>query len=482
MKIIHLSILSLLFGYNCMAQKNAPDKKINPLKTEAANYLQSNYEKYKTIAISIWDYAEVGFKENKSSLLLQNTLKENGFNVETGVAGMPTAFVASYGTGKPIIGILAEFDALPGFSQDSSYTKTPIANKNNGHACGHHLFGTGSIASGIAIKKLMEEGKIKGTIKVYGCPAEEGGDGKVYMVRAGLFKDVDVVLHWHPADNNSVTYTSSLAIKTAKFRFYGISAHAAAAPEKGRSALDAVESMDFMVNMMREHIPQESRIHYIITNGGKAPNVVPDFAEVFYYVRNPERAMVDSLFKRVVKAAEGAALGTETKMEYEVISGSHDLLINKTLAEDMQVNLEKVGGVTYTTDEVNFGEQLQTTFLGKIPSLDSAAFIKPLHIEKNLASTDVGDVSYVVPTVGLDAATWVPGTSAHSWQAVACGGKDIGIKGMIVAAKTIVYTAIDLFLNPVLITKAKEEFKIEKRDYQYKALLGDRMPALNYRD
>ena len=181
---------------------------------------------------------------------------------------------------------------------------------------------------------------------MFGSPAEEGGDGKVYMVREGLFKDVDVVLHWHPGDNNSVTYTSSLAIKTAKFRFYGISAHAAAAPDKGRSALDAVESMDYMVNMMREHIPQESRIHYVITNGGKAPNVVPDFAEVFYYVRNPERAMVESLFKRVVKAAEGAALVTETKMEYEVISGSHDLLINKTLGAVMQNNLEKVGGVT----------------------------------------------------------------------------------------------------------------------------------------
>ena len=237
-----------------------------------------------------------------------------------------------------------------------------------------------------------------------------------------------------------------------------------------------------MVNMMREHIPQESRIHYIITNGGKAPNVVPDFAEVFYYVRNPERAMVDNLFKRVVKAAEGAALGTETKMEYEVISGSHDLLINKTLAEDMQLNLEKVGGVTYTTEEVKFGKQLQTTFLGKVPSVDSAAFIMPLHNEKNQGSTDVGDVSYIVPTVGLVAATWVPGTSAHSWQAVACGGKDIGIKGMIVAAKTMAFTAIDLFLNPALINKAKAEFNTLKGDYHYKALLGDRKPALNYRD
>jgi aminobenzoyl-glutamate utilization protein B len=482
MKEILLSILSLAIGCHCMAQSSGTRQSIDILKNEAAKNIQFGYDAYKKIALNIWDYAEVGFKETKSSLLLQNTLKENGFNVDAGVAGMPTAFVASFGTGQPVIGILAEFDALPGLSQDSTYTKTPIANKNNGHGCGHHLFGTGSIAAGIAIKKLIAEGKIKGTIKVFGCPAEEGGDGKVYMVREGLFKEVDIVLHWHPSDKNAITYTSSLAIKTAKFRFYGISAHASAAPDKGRSALDAVESMDYMVNMMREHIPQESRIHYVITNGGKAPNVVPDFAEVFYYVRNPERAMVDSLFKRVVKAAEGAALGTETKMDYEVISGSHDLLINKTLAVVMQANLENVGGVTYTADEVEFGKQLQTTFLGKVPALDSAAFIKPLYIEKDQASTDVGDVSYAVPTVGLRAATWVPGTSAHSWQAVACGGKDIGMKGMIVAAKTMAFTAIDLFLNPALVTKAKEEFKTMKGDYQYKALLGDRKPALNYRD
>ena len=482
MKLILISVLLLALGYNCLAQNSGKSKSMDLLKNDAAKNIQSGYETYKKIALNIWDYAEIGYKETKSSVLLQNTLKENGFNVDAGVAGMPTAFVATYGTGKPIIGILAEYDALPGFSQDSAYPKSPIANKNSGHGCGHNLFGTGSVAAGIAIKKLIEQGKVKGTVKVYGCPAEEGGDGKVYMVREGLFNDVDVVLHWHPDDHNTVTYTSSLAIKTAKFRFYGISAHAAAAPDKGRSALDGVEAMNYMVNMMREHIPQESRIHYVITNGGKAPNVVPDFAEVFYYVRNPERAMVDSLFKRVVKAGDGAALGTGTKMEYEVISGSHDLLINKTLASVMQDNLKKVGGVSYTDEEIKFGKQLQSTFLGNVPSIDSAASIKPLYFEKNQGSTDVGDVSYVVPTVGVETATWVPGTSAHSWQAVACSGKDIGIKGMIVAAKTIAFTAIDLFLNPALITKAKEEFKLMKGDYQYKALLGDRKPALNYRD
>lgn len=478
MRKIFLYVITLATGSGVIAQVNTGEA----LKQEAAKNIQSGYDTYKKVALDIWNYAEAGFKETQSSQLLQNTLKDNGFQVQAGVAGMPTAFVASYGSGQPVIGILAEFDALPGLSQDTSSTKTPVTGRTNGHGCGHHLFGTGSVATAIALKTLLAQGKIKGTIRVYGSPAEEGGGGKVYLVREGLFNDVDVVLHWHPSDENSVTYTSALAYKSAKFRFYGIAAHAAAAPDKGRSALDGVESMDYMVNMMREHIPQESRIHYVITNGGKAPNVVPDFAEVFYYVRHPNRAMVESLFGRVVKTAEGAALGTETKMDYEVIDGTHDLLINKTLAEAMQANLQKVGGVTYTPDELVFAKQLQTSFLGKIPSLDSAALVKPLHAEKNQGSTDVGDVSYVVPTVGLETATWVPGTSAHSWQAVACGGKDMGMRGVVVASKTMAFTAIDLFLNPALIKKAKEEFNTLKGDYQYKALLGDRKPALNYRD
>lgn len=480
MKFILYSIILWTICSSTFAQsKNNP---VDSLKNEVSKTIQSSYDSYKKIALNIWDYAELGFNESKSSKLLQTKLSDNGFNLQVGVAEMPTAFVATYGNGFPVIGILAEYDALPGFSQDNSANKTLVSGKTNGHGCGHNLFGTGSVAAGLAIKKLIEEGKLKGTIKVFGCPAEEGGDGKVYMVRDGLFNDVDVVLHWHPDEHNAVTFTSSLAIKTAKFRFYGISSHSAANPEKGRSALDAVEAMNNMVNMLREHIPQESRIHYIITNGGKAPNVVPDFAEVFYYVRNPDKEITQSLFDRVVNAAKGAALGTDTKMEYEIISGSHDLLINKTLAVVMQSNLQKIGGVIYSDAEVKFAKQLQKTFLGKFPSIDSAAQVKSLYFEKNQGSTDVGDVSYVVPTVGLETATWVPGTSAHSWQAVACSGNDIGIKGMMVAAKTIAFTAIDLFLNPELIKNSKEEFKNSKGDYQYKALLGDRKPALNYRD
>ncbi len=471
----------------CFLAVNA-QKKLNAsndaLKKETIANIQSKYDDYKKIALQIWDYAEVGYKEVKSSALLQQTLKDNGFTVQAGVADIPTAFVASYGSGKPVIGILGEFDALPGMAQEAVPEKIAIAGKIAGHACGHHLFGTASVAAGIEIKKLIEQKHFSGTIRVYGCPAEEGGSGKVYMVRAGLFNDVDVVIHWHPGDGNAVTMTSALANTSAKFRFYGLASHAAAAPEKGRSALDAVEAMDYMVNMMREHVPQETRIHYVITNGGKAPNVVPDFAEVYYYVRHPNRDQVKSIFERVVKAANGAAMGTETKMEYEIIGGTHDLLLNKTLAEDMQLNLEKVGGVSYTPEEIAFGKKLQTSFSYKVPAVEDAATVKPLKVETDAGggSTDVGDVSYAVPTVGMRAATWIPGTPAHSWQAVACGGTDIGIKGLMVAAKTMALTAIDLYTNPSLIDKAKEEYIKAKGDYQYKALLGDRKPALNYRD
>lgn len=278
--------------------------------------------------------------------------------------------------------------------------------------------------------------------------------------------------------------TSFIANKSAKFKFYGISSHAAMSPENGRSSLDAVEAMNNMANMMREHIPQETRIHYVITNGGKAPNVVPDFAEVYYYVRHPKREVTVNVFDRITKAAEGAALGTGTTMQYEIVGGTHDLLINQTLAEVMQQNLEKVGGVFYTEEEKVFGKKLQASFFNKAPSIEEASTIKPLQkiIDAGGGSSDVSDVSYVVPTVGLEAATWIPGTSAHSWQAVASGGTEIGTKGMLVAAKTMALTAIDLFSKPAIILKAKEEFVKGVGNYQYKPLLGDRKPALNYRD
>jgi len=454
------------------------------LKKQAINDIDSKKDVYKKIALQIWDFAEVGYKEHKSSALLQQTLQQNGFKVEAGVAGIPTAFVATYGNGEPVIGILAEFDALPGLSQDSVPVKKIVEGKNAGQACGHHLFGTASTAAGIEIKHLMEEHHLAGTIKVFGTPAEEGGSGKVYMVRAGLFDGVDAVLHWHPGDKNAVMYGSSLANISAKFRFNGLSAHAAASPDKGRSALDAVEAMDNMVNMMREHIPSDTRIHYVITNGGSAPNVVPDFAESYYYVRSPSKDNVRQIFGRIVKAGEGAALGTETKMDYEITGGVYDLLVNQPLAQTMQNNLVQVGGVLYSADETGFAQKIQSSFAYKPAAIESVASITPLNSTSTLSgSTDVADVSWAVPTVGLSAATWVAGTPAHSWQAVACGGTDIGIKGMMVAAKTIALTAIDMLSDKKLLDKAKEEFnKSRGPGFVYKALLGDRKPALNYRD
>jgi len=469
-----------------VAQKKKPvaAPSNEPLKTAALQGLQESYGQYKDIALQIWNNAELGYKEVKSSALLQETLRKEGFTVEAGVADIPTAFVATYGSGQPVIGILAEFDALPGLAQQAVPEKKGIAGQAGGHGCGHHLFGAASVAAGVSIKKLIEEKKLTGTIKVYGCPAEEGGSGKVYMVRAGLFNNVDVAIHWHPGDGNGVTMTSALANSSAKFRFYGLSAHAAGAPERGRSSLDAVESMNYMVNLMREHVPQETRIHYVITSGGKAPNVVPDYAEVYYYVRHPKRDQVKQIFERVVTAAKAAALGTETKMEYEIIGGTHDLLLNRTLGEAMQVNLEKVGGVKYTPEEVAFAQKIQSSFTYTPPAISSADSIKPLKIDMDAGggSTDVGDVSYALPTVGMRAATWAPGTPAHSWQAVACGGTEIGTKGMLVAAKTMALTAIDLFTKPVLIEQSKAEFLKMKGDYKYEALLGNRKPALNYRD
>lgn len=481
LSILFVLCLSTGFGN---AQSKKPASESASIKEATQKNIDAKYNQYKDVALQIWNFSEVGYKEVNSAALLKKTLAENGFQIESGVAGIPTAFVAIYGSGKPVIGILAEYDALPGMSQQATPEKKPAEGKTAGHGCGHHLFGTASVAAGIELQKLIADKKLKGTIKVFGCPAEEGGSGKVYMVREGLFNDVDAVIHWHPDSENEVTMTSALANKSAKFRFKGISAHAAAAPERGRSALDGAEAMNYMVNMMREHIPQETRIHYVITDGGKAPNVIPDAAEVYYYVRHPKRKDVVDIFDRVASAAEGAALGTGTKASFEIIGGTHDLLINKTLAAVMHKNLQQVGGVKYTATDAAFAKQIQGTLGFVVPAIETANQVKPLKSTPDAGggSTDVGDVSYAVPTVGLTTATWAPGVPAHSWQAVACGGTEIGIKGMLVAAKAMALTAIDLYSDTTIIQKAKEEWNTGKGDYKYKPLLGDRKPALNYRD
>lgn len=445
--------------------------------------LESKSEQYGNIAQEIWNLAEMGYQEEKSSALLQKTLSDAGFKITKGVAGIPTAFIAEYGSGTPIIAIMGEYDALPGLSQEAVAEKKS-AGKAAGHACGHHLFGTASTAAAIATKDWLAANKKQGTIRFYGTPAEEGGSGKVFMVREGLFNDVDIALHWHPSSQNAASAGAALANKSAKFRFYGVSAHAAGSPEKGRSALDGVEAMNIMVNMMREHIPQEARIHYVITDGGKAPNVVPDFAEVYYYARHNTRDVVIDIFDRMVKAAEGAALGTGTTMDYEMIGGTHELLPNLTLQKLMHDNLSKIGGIEYSAEEKIFADKIAQSLGQEKADLAMAKNVQPYRTEaRAYGSTDVGDVSFTVPTVGMGAATWVPGTPAHSWQAVAAGGTNIGNKGMMVAAKTLTLTAIELFGNTSLVSEAKKEFQ-EKRgaDFKYIPLLGNRAPALDYRN
>ncbi|MBC8346205.1 MAG: amidohydrolase [Candidatus Marinimicrobia bacterium] len=453
-----------------------------PKKKDVQKSIDKRAAKYEKIAKSIWAYAEVGYQEEKSSTLLKKTLSDEGFSIESGVANIPTAFVAEYGTGKPIIGILAEFDALPGISQQVATKRLPIEDQGAGHACGHHLFGTASMAAAIAVKDFLKKSGQKGTIRLYGTPAEEGGSGKVYMVRAGLFDDVDVVLHWHAGDRNAASPSTSMANRSAKFRFHGYSAHAAGAPEKGRSSLDAVEAMNYMVNLMREHIPDESRIHYVITRGGNAPNVVPDFAEVFYYVRDFNVDILEELWERVLQTAEGAALGTGTRLDYEIIHGNRPVLANNVAQKIMYNNLVEIGGVNYSKKEKLFADQIHETLRNPNLDVSSASTVQPFKFTRGKGSTDVGDVSWMVPTAGLRTATWVPGTSAHTWQAVAAGGMSIGMKGMMNAAKTIAGTAVDLYNNPEAVKNAKKEL-IERRGptFNYYSLLGDREPPLDYR-
>ncbi len=434
------------------------------------------------IADDIWGFAELGYLEEKSSARLQQFLAGRGFQIDAAVAEIPTAFVASRGSGKPVIGILAEFDALPGLSQAAVPHRQPRVADAPGHACGHHLFGAASVLAAASVAEWLQTAAVEGTVRLYGTPAEEGGSGKVYMTRAGLFDDVDVVLHWHPGDRNDASPSSSNANKSGRFRFHGIAAHAASAPDRGRSALDGVEAMNFMVNLMREHIPPDSRIHYVITDGGDAPNIVPEFAEVYYYVRNPDPQIVEQLFQRVVHAAEAAALGTGTRMAFEVMHGNYPLLPNKVLARQMDVNLRNLGGYEYSPAERQFAETLYETLANPPLELGSQTRIQPYFYRQRMGSTDVGDLSWKVPTAGLVTATWVPGTAAHSWQAVAAGGMSIGHKGMLLAAKVLALTATDLFSDPALIERAWVE--LEKRrgaDFEYSPLLGDRAPPLDYR-
>lgn len=432
----------------------------------------------------LWQQPELGYLEHASSALLQQELQQAGFRIQANVAGMPTAFVASYRSGNkgPVIALLAEMDALPGMAQAAEPLRSLIAGQDAGQACGHNLFGAASVGAARALAQWMQQTRTPGEVRLYGTPAEEGGSGKVYMAKAGLFGDVDVVLHWHPSAENSAAQGTSLANISGKFRFHGRAAHAAIAPERGRSALDGVEALNYMANMMREHVPDGTRIHYVISNGGAAPNVVPDAAEAYYYVRHTDPAVVRDVIERLQKAAEGAAMGTGTTVEFEPTGGVYSLLPNDTLGRVMQAALQQVGGVQYDAAEQAFAKKLQES-LEKRPGLQQATQLHPYRADlAGSASTDVGDVSWNVPTVGVGTATWVPGTPAHSWQAVAASGMSIGAKGALNAAKVMALAGVQLLQSPELVAKARQEFN-ERRGagFRYVPLLQRDAPPLDYR-
>jgi len=436
------------------------------------------------VALQIWRHPELGYLETATTTLLQDELRAAGFQVEAGVAGMPTAFVARAGRrgNGPVIALLAEMDALPGMAQAAAPQHQPLPGQDAGHACGHNLFGAAAVAAARAVKDWLDASGAEGEVRVYGTPAEEGGSGKVYLVRAGLFDDVDAALHWHPADRNSAAQSRSLANISGKFRFSGVAAHAAIAPQRGRSALDGVEAMNHMVNLLREHVPDGTRIHYTVTDGGGAPNVVPAQAESYYYVRHVEPSVVREVFERVQQAAQGAALGTGTQVAFEQTGGVFSLLPNDALGQVVDAALRQVGGVRYTPQDTSFAQAMQRSF-DQPPALEVAAHIQDYAVDAtSFGSTDVGDVSWNVPTAGVSVATWVPGTVAHSWQAVAGSGSAIGVEGTRVAAATLALATVRLFQQPAPLAAARAELAQRRgAAFQYRPLLERQAPPLDYR-
>lgn len=480
--------IAFIFASFLFLEAGAQKKQIKPDDGKIAiDYLNSSFGIYNRLQKQIWSTSELGFLEVNSSSALQKQLTENGFAVEKGVAGIPTAFVANYGSGSPVIGILAEFDALSGLSQDTVPYEKPIIAGGNGQGCGHHLLGTASTAGAIAIKKWIEAKGIKGTLKVFGTPAEEGGGGKVFFAQEGYFKEVDAVIDWHPASENAVNTGTSLARISIIYTFHGKAAHAAGNPEKGRSALDGVEAMDNMVNQLREHIVSDARIHYVITDGGGlSPNVVPAHAQVSYYVRAKNIPELFDILGRVDNAADGAALGTGTTVTKKRLAGAiYPVLPNKTLGKIIQKNLEKVGGVQWTEKELAYAAEIAKSTNTSAKDLEKVKSVKPYDESKfgilHSGSSDVGDVSWNVPVASFTAATFVPGSPGHSWQNVAAGGTTIGTKGVIVAAKVFALTAIELFSNPALLIPIKQEFEAARGpEFKYAPIVPGK-PELDYR-
>ncbi|HEU5328875.1 MAG TPA: amidohydrolase [Thermomicrobiales bacterium] len=466
-----------------------------PTTLDLAGWLDERQERFTAIADAIWAKPEVALRETAACALQAEILAADGFAITRDVGGLPTAFVAEWGSGQPVLGFLGEYDALPGLSQESQATQTPIVADGPGHGCGHNLLGTAALAAAMALKAWLKETGQAGTVRYYGCPAEETIVGKVYMARAGVFDDLDAALTWHPGWLNTVSLGSSLAVDNLKFRFHGKTAHAAMSPEQGRSALDAVELMNVGVNFLREHVPDAARIHYVITNGGGAPNVVPDEAEVWYFVRSPERAEVEALTARVRKIAQGAALMTETTVKEDYQCGAYNLLPNRALADLAYTAMQELGSLPFTDEERAYAQTVADGYpagvreavlrvAGLAPDLLQSALNGDVHPASDEGkvmpgSTDVGDVSWITPTVSLGTACWALGIPGHSWGIVATGAMSIGHKGMLYAAQALAVTAAELVSDPAHLTRARAEFQERTGGQPYRSPLpADATPPL----
>lgn len=470
-KILICTLFVFLFFGTTHAQQLSEQK----LKTTVISSIDAKYDELTKLSDQIWRFEEIAFQEIKSAEALASYAEAQGFKVSRGVADIPTALIAEYGSGKPVIAIMGEFDALPGLSQNTVPEKSPLNAGAAGHGCGHNLFGVASLGAATAIKELIEKGDLKGTIRFYGTPAEEKFFGKLWMIRAGLFEDVDIMMDWHPSNETKADVQSSLALVDFQVEFYGQAAHAAGDPWNGRSASDALELYTHGINIYREHMKPTVRVHYHIQNAGEVVNVVPDYAKIWTRVRDTSRDGMEVVWKQIERMAEGAAMMANVDYKIKLISGVHEVVVNRTGGQRLHQNLKYLGEISFTPEEIDFAKKIQSA-TGK-PQIGMDTKISD-EIEETLknpggGSTDVGDVSWVVPTVRLRSTVAPAGTPWHSWAVVACGGMSIGHKGMVYATKALAMTMVDLFKEPKLRDEIKAEWKERVGDYQYKGIVPD---------
>ena len=469
-----LFLICLFFSFTATAQKKLPKN-----KALIAGTIEKHQANLIAISDSIWSQAETAFEEYESSKLLADYAEKNGFKVDRGVAGMPTAFVATFGSGRPVISVLGEFDALPGISQKALPTKEAIQVGEAGHGCGHNLFGTASLGAAIAIKELIEQKKISGTVKFLATPSEAKYFGKIWMVREGLWDDVDVNISWHPADNTKADVQSSLALIDYQIEFFGQAAHASGDPWNGRSASDALELYTTGINYYREHVKPTVRMHYHIQDGGQVVNVVPDYSKLWMRVRDTKRDGLVPVYERTMEMVKGAAIMADVDYKISLISGIYEVLVNRSGGEVMQKNLELLGPIDYTDEEIAFGKKIQEVTGKPQIGMDSKIFpLKKTKEHPGGGSTDVGDVSWNVPNINLSVTTAPKDTPWHYWAVVACGGMSIGHKGMLYASKAMAMTMLDLFEDEKLIASIRTEYVDRKGNVVYKAIIPDGPPPV----